>query len=640
MREGADLVAGMDESWIAGAVAALEEIQALFDNARNAESVARCEEVVQRLADVSDPLVRERVAYALLFEGLSLANLGRSDEAIRVYEELIGRYGSSADQKTRRHVAWAFNNRAFTLKELGRREESLAGYRELIERFRDDREPEVRERVSWALWHQAGLLEDLSRSREADIVRDELIERRDEGLNLELDRNIAWCLQRRAWNLRRAGASEQALEAYQELAARFRDANDAWLRCRVAGSMADQAAILRELGRIDDAMSIYDESLGVLAAGTEAQLRETAVIVLLGKGDLLWRANRPEEAIVVYDGAAAAYCEARAAGAGTEAAWAAIAAVFNKVSRLCALDRSAEAEQARDQLSAILGDVREPGSGAPHSGAPAISERELAATLAQVMNGGECWRWFETIDEEPPTDTMAQRATELYRLTQPWALADVGAEGDAAQFVASMLRDIADGYAMLTRPLTSEQRRALPPPQRAESKRTQLIRTFGVDDWAAEHGYPLLHAEPAADVDDTRSRDEQSHDVDGTTQDAFLRFFLTSAYRHELVALACDSPTGRQALSAFGQHAAQQIGEARRWVAQALHMAPEAAGAAVTALLVAQGFFAASRGAISSRAELFPDRALLRDALHEAHTYDWLLNQNAELPHWLVAEGD
>ena len=596
---------------------------------------------MQRFTDAPDPLVRERVAYALLFEGLSLANLGRSDEAIRVYEELIGRYGSSADQKTRRHVAWAFNNQAFTLKELGRREQSLAGYRELVERFRDDREPEVRERVSWALWHQAGLLEDLSRSREADIVRDELIERRDEGLNLELDRNIAWCLQRRAWNLRRAGASEQALEAYEELPARFRDATDAWLRCRVAGSMADQAAILRAVGRIDDAMSIYDESLGLLAQGTEARLRDTAVIVLLGKGDLLWRANRPEEAIVVYDGAAAAYCEARAAGAGSEAAWAAIAAVFNKVSRLCALDRSGEAGQARDQLSAILGDVREPGSGAPHSGAPAISERELAATLTQVINGGECWRWFEATDEEPPTDTMAQRATELYRLTEPWALADVGAEGDAAQFVASMLRDIADGYAMLTRPLTPEQRRALPLPQRAESKRTQLIRTFGVDDWAAERGYPLLHTEPAGDAHDARSRDEQSHDVDGTTQDAFLRFFLTSAYRHDLLALVCDSPSGRQALRTLGQHAAQRISEARRWVAQVTpHMPPEAAGAAITALLMAQGFFSAAHGAIASSAELSPDRALLRDALHETHTYDWLLDQNAELPHWLVAEDD
>ena len=104
---------------------------------------------MQRFTDDPSPLVRERVAYGLLFESLSLANLCRSDEAIRVYEELIARYGSSADQEMRRHVAWALNNQAFTLKELCRREQSLAAYDELIERFHYEPEPEIRQRVSW-----------------------------------------------------------------------------------------------------------------------------------------------------------------------------------------------------------------------------------------------------------------------------------------------------------------------------------------------------------------------------------------------------------------------------------------------------------------------------------------------------------
>lgn len=635
-----DREAGAGQSPIAGAVALLEEIQGLFDNGRHAETVARCEEVVQRFTDDPAPVVRERVAYGLLLKGLSLGKLGRPDDAIRVYAELIGRYGSSADQKMRRRVAWASNNRAFTLKGLGRREQSLAAYDELIERFRDERKPEIRRRVSWALWNKAGLLEELSRGTEADTVYDELIARRDEGLDVELDRNVAWFLQRRAWNLRRAGATEQALTAYGDPLARFGDAIDVWLRRRVAASLSDKAAVLGELGRIDEAISTYDESLALLGRGTESQLRETAVVVLLSKGDALWRAKRFEEAIVVYDGAVEAFREARAAGGGTEVAWAAIAAVFHMVSRLCALDRSEEAGQARDRLSAILGNVCEPSSGEERSGAHAMSERELAATFADVFNGGECWRWFEATDEDPPRDTMAERATELYRLTEPWALADGDAAGDAAQFAASMLRDIADGYAMLTRQLTSEQRRALPLPERAESERAQLIRTFGVDDWATEHGYPVLLTEPADGVDDDApSGERQSPQAGGWTPEAFLRFFLTSAYRHDLLALACDSPAARQALKEdyFGQSAAQQISEARRWTCHVtLHMPPEAAGAAVTALLMAQGFFVASHGAISSSAELFPGRALIRDCLHKAHTYDWLLDRDVAIPQWLA----
>lgn len=628
---------------IAGAVALLEEIQALFDNGRHIDTVARCEEAVHRFTDDASPLVRERVAYALLLEGLSMANLARRDEAIRVYEELFSRYGSSTDPKMRRHAAWALNNRAFTLKELGRREQSLVAYDELIERFRDEREPEIRQRVSWALWNEAGLLDELSRSQEADSVRDELIARRDEGLDVELDRNIAWCLQHRGWALWRAGDVEQALEAYEEPRARFCDATDVWLRRGVAASLSDKAALLDELGRVDDALSTYDDSFALLGQGTDPELRELAVIVLHRKGDALWRANRFETAIVVFDGALAAYREATTSGGGPNVVWAAIAAVFNKLSRLCALDRGEQAGHARDQLTASLGDVCELSLGDARSGAHATSERELAAIFAEVFNGGECWRWFEETDEQPPTDAMAERAIELYCLTEPWALADDAATGDASQFAAGMLRDIADGYAMLTRQLTVEERRALPLPQRAESKREQLIRAFGADDWAAEHGYPLLLTEPAGDVEDAASCEEQSRDVGGWSQDAFLRFFLTLAYRHDVLAPICDSPTGRRALTDeyFGQHAAQQISEARRWVGQVkLHMPPEAAGAAVTALLMAQGFFLASQGAVASSAELFPDRALLRACLHKAHTYDWLLHQDVELPGWLAEQDD
>ena len=408
-------------------------------------------------------------------------------------------------------------------------------------------------------------------------------------------------------------------------------------------SLSDKAAVLVELGRFDEAISACDESLALLARGaeTESQVGEAAAITLLLKGELLWSVKRIEESIVVFGGAVDAYRQARAAGAGPEAAWAAMLAVFHKVSRLCALDRSAEAGQARDQLTAVLGDVGDPSLPQNRPGARPTSERELAANFAEVVNGGDCWQWFDAIDEEPPRDAMAQRAIELYRLTEPWALADDDSAGGAAQFAAGMLRDIADGYAMLTRPLTADQRRALP--QRAESTRAQLIRTFGADVWADEHGYPLLLPEPDEDTENANLCEGQPPQAGGWTPEAFLRFFLTAAYTHDLVALACDSPTGRQALRdvRFGQRAAQQISEARRWARQVtLHMPPQAAGAAIASLLINQAFFLASHGAVPSSAQLFPTTGLLRDCLHDAHTDDWLCDQDVVLPEWLAETDD
>lgn len=153
----------------------------------------------------------------------------------------------------------------------------------------------------------------------------------------------------------------------------------------------------------------------------------------------------------------------------------------------------------------------------------------------------------------------------------------------------------------------------------------------------------IVLTETAGEVDRDCSCEEQPRDAGEWTQDALLRFFLTMAYRHDVLAVVCDSPTGRKALTTeyFAQHAAQQISHARRWVGQVtLHMPPEAAGAAVTALLMAQGFFLASHGAVSSSAELFPDRRLLRACLLEGHTHEWLVDQDAELPQWLTEHDD
>jgi tetratricopeptide (TPR) repeat protein len=675
------------EPVMADARVRLREIQSLFDRAAYAQAIAGCQEVVERFADEDEPGVRERVAYARLLEGLSLARLGRREQAIAVYDDLIARYGGSTDAKTGLRVAWALSNRGVMLKRLGRREEAIAAYDELIARAGRAREPELRLRTSWGLWNKGSLLEELSRSAEADSVYEQLIERHDEGLDGELDRKVGWrmavrarkasqsgdtralfrlcdelverfgdasdpglqlnvlgALSQRAAELERLGRDDEALATYEEIVARFGDATNADLRERLAATLTNKALRMAELGRGREAIAAYDEALALLDGASEPQLRDRAVEVLLSKGQTLWRLDREEEALVVYNSALSAYNAARAAGGGTDALWAAVLTLFYKLGELCALGRSEEAGDLRAELVGLLGDVGKTTADSGRSQPRGAPEAELAAVFADVLNRGDCWRTFEGAGEERP-QVMAERAIELYRLTEPWALPTGEQSGLAAHLAASMLRDIADGYAMLASPSTPAERSALPLPQRGENQRTQLIRRFGVDGWAADLGHPLALPESAEHVEPTAAPEqqlEQARSLALESASSFARFFLVAAHTHDLLVVLCDSPTGRDALQDqhVRSHATRQIADARKWVRRLMPHLGGAAGATAASVLIAQAFFLASHAKVSSSADLYPTTPMLRDLLRENETYAWLSDQELELPPWITEDDD
>jgi hypothetical protein len=400
------------------------------------------------------------------------------------------------------------------------------------------------------------------------------------------------------------------------------------------------------LGRGNEAIASYDKTLALLANASEPEVPDGTVAVLLSKGQMLGQLQRVEEAIVVYDSAVSAYRTARAAGGGTEVLWAAVLALVNKLERLCALDRSEEAHELRAQLIALLGDVDDTSSDGDRSDTGSVSEVQLAAAVADVSKDGECWRWFEARSEKPPRELMTERAIELYRLSEVWAMPGAEESGLAAHAAASMLRDIADGYAMLTRRLTPADRATLPLPQRGDAQRTQLIRTLGVDEWAAEHGHPLALPTHTPDIDEADPEDVQlldsrrSEAVDST--EGFVRFFLISVYTYDLLTVLCDSPTGRVAFENenFRNRASWQIARARKWVRWIAPYLEDAEGAAVACVFIAQAFFLASHGEVSSRATLLPGVSTLRDLLRQSGSYDWLIAQTAELPQWLTQESD
>lgn len=355
--------------------------------------------------------------------------------------------------------------------------------------------------------------------------------------------------------------------------------------------------------------------------------------------------NRLEETIVMCDSTVAAYRAMRAAGGDVLYTMkSAVLALLDKAEVLCALDRSEDARCVADEVaSVVLGDAVATADG-DDSSAPAVTESELAAVFADTINGSDCWRWFEAIDTQPSPTHMAQRAIELYRLTQPWTLTDEGDGGDPAQAAAGMVRDVADGYAMLARTLTSEQRSTQPLPERAMSQRAQLIRAFGVDEWAAGLGYQLDLPQPSEGAGDT-DPDEQPRAPTGTTArqsvEAFVRFSLSSLYRYDLLTVAADSAVARDVLGeSFKETAAYGIAQARRWARRAIVIDPDAYGLAVANPLIAQGFFLACYGVVTSRATVFPSITGLRDLLRDHRSSEWLRNQEATLPRWLDEEDD
>jgi hypothetical protein len=74
---------------------------------RGAEEIAAYDEVVARFGTASEPALREQVAMALLYKGITLRQLDHSDEAIAVYDDLLARFGTASEPAVRELVARA-----------------------------------------------------------------------------------------------------------------------------------------------------------------------------------------------------------------------------------------------------------------------------------------------------------------------------------------------------------------------------------------------------------------------------------------------------------------------------------------------------------------------------------------------------
>ena len=92
-------------------LAALSAAKALFNKAfklgHSEEAIAVYDDLLARFGNATEPALRERIAYALLYKGSALGKLGRSEEAIAVYDDLLARFGNTTEPALREGIGWA-----------------------------------------------------------------------------------------------------------------------------------------------------------------------------------------------------------------------------------------------------------------------------------------------------------------------------------------------------------------------------------------------------------------------------------------------------------------------------------------------------------------------------------------------------
>jgi tetratricopeptide (TPR) repeat protein len=459
------------------------------------------------------------------------------------------------------------------------------------------------------------------------------------------DSLIADILARKGLCLLTLGRPEDALEPWDELISRFGDPATPMIRQLVLGGLTGRGGALEQLGRASEAVASYEEALSLVAASSDMTLSGRAIPLLLNKARIFANSGRHEETIVVVDSALSAYRAARTAGHATKLLGDVVQAILLKLYHLCELDRGEEARELGGQLTDILGDV---GARSRTDRAPEIdprSESSLAGAVAGMINDGECWSWFEAAGQTLPSAAMAERAVELYRLCEPWAGPEHDASSIAIHAAAAIVRDVADGYALLAGEWAPADRAKLPLPKRAESQRAEFLLELGIDKWAAEHGHPLTVSEARGDIE-TNDSDQLSgsgsHFDQQFAPEHLVRYFLNMAYTYELLGVLFDSVTGRKVLKrkSFRKLASSQLLSGRKWLRRLTPTRLEESGVAAVGLFVAEGLFLASYEEISASGMLFPPMSALRGVLRDSGGYDWLVTREAPMPVWVTGKDE
>jgi tetratricopeptide (TPR) repeat protein len=661
---------------LAGAAASVKPDRAVGEVASAGITDAPLAERQLGQADVETGQV---VAWALICLGLTFERLDRPEAALVAYDELAARFGATEHPLTLVRVAWAMYDKALVLVRLKRTEEAIETFDAVISEFADATDRRVRPRVSWSLWKKSGLLGAVGRTAEVPAQYESLVAPADEVIDPDLGDIVAWCMLAVARQLRAAGRVQDELRVYDDVVARFERSEDEAVRLRVAQAFAmkaysfglagereqavavcdemldrfrdsDQVAIrdlladslsrkareLEALDRVTDAVAALDDSLLLLADSREPQLLRRKIDCLLEKASLLDRANRESEAIVVFDSVISAYAELPADDRDDRARGNAVLAALHKVTSACSVD-PAKAAGVVDRLRDLLGDVTAPPSTPPPPRSKPIAEEEIAARLTELYDGN-CWVQFATSGDDPPSLAAMQRtALGLYRQTENWLDAGADAWDTPALGAVTLIRQIADGYALLSRRWSQAGRAKLSLPSSLLLE--YAMQRFGIAEWAADHGHPLQLSDSTELAEDLiQSEHERSETWDPDLASAFI----ASVRHYEMLTVLCDSPSARTALHTpeLQSFASARINDARQFAGWAWQHQDAAAGVAAARIFIAQAYFVATHDTVPTSNDIFPSPETLRRMLLQTDAYAWLEHQDVELPTWLEPAAD
>ena len=207
----------------------------------------------QTAGPVTDPDVREQVAWALFNKGVTLGGLGRTQEALRTYNELLARFAESREPDVREQVSRAVLNTGVL-------------------------EATVQERMARAPASQGTTLGTLGSAQDPSGYFDQAVKPVQHSTTSEIPADSVSALMGRGVAL---GNVEEAIAVYDEVIARFGSSTEVQVRKYVAEAMVNQGEVLESLGGKQAAIEVYNEIIRRFGEAWEPALREQVGRALL-----------------------------------------------------------------------------------------------------------------------------------------------------------------------------------------------------------------------------------------------------------------------------------------------------------------------------------------------------------------------
>lgn len=236
------------------------------------------------------------------------------------------------------------------------------------------------------------------------------------------------------------------------------------------------------------------------------------------------------------------------------------------------------------------------------------------------------WDEFVRVEREAaPRHASAAIALNLYGQSAPLMEARVRARAHPIDYAVSVLRDIADGYALLANHWTRAERVVLPLPER--SRISCVLDENGVWDWAQELGIAIPIANRAR-RDTTEARAPRPPEFRETIAEALTA--MLSAYEVMARIDEYDRPTA-PGTREYRDAACREIWNARAWMSwRRLHGRNDLRPITALMIVLAQGFFCQCW--TEAPTPLFPSVDYVRAVLGIDDNPLWLSEVGVELP--------